>query len=96
VGDAAEFARFFPRAWREAGPDAPGFSGATEEAILELTTPESFRERVVGPDRRMFLAWEEHEVVGFAATRRIDPKTVELSGIVVLAYTRAEVWGLRS
>jgi ribosomal protein S18 acetylase RimI-like enzyme len=82
--DTAAFARFFLAAWREAGPKAPGFAGATEEVIAELTTVEAVRARVGGPDRRMFLAWHARRVVGFAATKRICDDSVELSGIIVL------------
>lgn len=82
--DALAFAEFFVTAWREAGPDAPGFEGATEEAIAELTTPDAFEARIGGPTRRMFLAWEADRVVGFASTGRISDEAVELSGIIVL------------
>jgi len=83
-GDIAAFATFFREAWRQAGPDAPGFAGASDEVIAELTTPEAVRKRIGGPDRRMFLAWEAEQVVGFAATKRIASATVELTGIIVL------------
>jgi ribosomal protein S18 acetylase RimI-like enzyme len=82
--DVDAFARFFRRAWQEAGPDAPGFTGATDEVIDELTAPEAVRARIGGPERRMFLARAGGEVVGFAATRRIDERAVELAGIIVL------------
>lgn len=83
-GDVAAFAQFFTTAWRQAGPDALGFTGATDEVIAELTTPDAVRERIGGPERRMFLAWHRERVVGFSATRRIDDATVELAGIIVL------------
>lgn len=83
--DAVAFAAFLLEAWRQAGPDAPGFTGADEATIRQLGEPEEFAARVAGPDRRMFLAWDEGDVVGFAATRRVDARQVELSGIVVLA-----------
>lgn len=81
--DVAAFATFFWEAWRQAGPDASGFVGASDQVIAELTTPEAFGERIGGPERRMFLAWEDGRVVGFAATKRIDTGTVELAGIIV-------------
>jgi ribosomal protein S18 acetylase RimI-like enzyme len=83
-GDGDAFAEFFVAAWREAGPDASGFTGASEETIAELTAPAAFRARIGGPERRMFLAWESDGVVGFSATRRIDEASVELAGIIVL------------
>lgn len=82
--DVAAFATFFREAWQEAGPDAPGFAGATEEVIRELTTREAILERIGGPDRRMFLARQGGRVVGFSATKRIDDVTAELAGVVVL------------
>ena len=83
VEDGGAFAEFLAAAWREAGPDAPGFTGASEETIAEITAPEAFRVHISGPDRRMFLAWEEGRVVGFSATRGINENSVELSGIIV-------------
>ncbi|MGD2042162.1 MAG: GNAT family N-acetyltransferase [Acidimicrobiia bacterium] len=82
--DADAFATFFRLAWQEAGPESPGFTGADETTIAELTTPDAFRLRLAGPDRHLFLAWDDDRVVGFAATRRIDPDRMELSGIIVL------------
>ena len=82
--DAGAFAAFFWEAWQQAGPTAPGFAGATDEVIRELTTRAAIVERLGGPDRRMFLAWSGGRVIGFAATTRIDDETVELAGIIVL------------
>lgn len=82
--DAAAIADFLWRAWEEAGPNAPGFAGATDETIKALGTRESIVERVGGPDRRMFIAKEGEMVVGFSANRRVDDELVELAGIVVL------------
>ncbi|HEX6301477.1 MAG TPA: GNAT family N-acetyltransferase [Acidimicrobiia bacterium] len=83
VGDGDGFAEFFVAAWRGAGPDTPGFTGASEEAVAEIAASESFQERIGGPDRRMFLAWERDRVVGFCATRRLTDDLVELSGNIV-------------
>jgi GNAT superfamily N-acetyltransferase len=81
--DLAGFAAFMREAWQSAGPGAPGFTGATDEVIAEITETEAFQARIGGPDRRMLLAWEDGEVVGFAATKRLDATMVELAGIVV-------------
>ncbi len=70
--------------WDEAGPDAPGFSGATEEIIAEIAAPDAIRTRIGGPERRMFVAYDADEAVGFAATRVRSTTDVELAGIVVL------------
>lgn len=82
--DVTAFAAFFREAWKQAGPDAPGFVGASDQVIADLTTVEAFGERIGGPERRMFLAWEKERVVGFAATKCADADTVELAGIIVL------------
>ncbi len=81
--DDKAFASFFWKAYREAGPDALGFTGANDDVIAEITQPATFRARIGGPERRMFLAWAGNEVVGFAATTRLDATTVELAGIIV-------------
>lgn len=81
--DVAVFAAFLRAAWVEAGPDAPGFTGASDGVIAEITTPEAFAARVGGPERRMWLARHNGDVVGFASTTRVDDTTVELAGIVV-------------
>lgn len=85
AADAPAFATFIHRAWREAGPSAPGFAGATDESIAEIASPAAFGRSIGGPERRMFLAWEGDAVVGFASLRRADATTCELSGVVVLA-----------
>jgi ribosomal protein S18 acetylase RimI-like enzyme len=82
--DGQAFAVFFRQAWLESGPAAPGFAGASDQAIEELTVPAAIRRRMGGPDQRLFLAWEQGSVVGFASSRRIDAVTVELAGIIVL------------
>ena len=82
--DVGAIASFFWEAWRSSGPDAPGWAGSSEEVIAELTTPEAIHERIGGPERRMFLAWDQNRVVAFAATRSEDEETVELVGIIVL------------
>ena len=85
TADIDTIAEFFWAAWRSTGPEAPGWAGASEEVMAEITDPNLIRSRIGGPDRRMFLAWVEDRVVGFAATRVLEAAdTVELAGIVVL------------
>ncbi len=83
--DIPAISALFVEMWREAGPDAPGFAGATEEVIAEIAQPEAIRARIGGPERRMFLAHTADSLAGFAATRVVDEAEVELAGIVVLA-----------
>ena len=82
--DVAAIADFLHEAWRQAGPGAPGFAGATEDVIVEIAAPEAIRARIGGPGRSMFLAWHDDRVVGFAATRRLTAAAIELAGAVVL------------
>lgn len=81
--DIEAVAAFFWDAWRMSGPDAPGWAGASESAMAELTAPELLADRIGGSGRSMFLAWIEDRVIGFAATLAQDEETVELAGIVV-------------
>ncbi|MCB2223421.1 MAG: GNAT family N-acetyltransferase [Actinobacteria bacterium] len=81
-GDVEAIAAFFWAAWAMTGPEAPGWAGASEETMRAITDPDALRERVGGPSRRMFLAWDGQEVVGFSATRA-DGGEAELAGIVV-------------
>jgi ribosomal protein S18 acetylase RimI-like enzyme len=84
TGQVAAIADFFHEAWRQAGPEAPGFAGATEEVIAEIAAPGAIAARIGGPERRMFIAMVGDQVVGFAATRRLTSDVIELSGVVVL------------
>ena len=77
-------AEFLRRAWRSAGPGAPGWAGADQDVIEYLTRPETLSERIGGPERRMFLALRDDRVVAFAATRWSGEGEAELAGIVVL------------
>lgn len=93
--DIDPFARFLRAAWEEAGPDAPGFAGATEEVITELTQPELIRQRIEGVGRRLFVAIESGRIIGFAATRRITTEDIELAGVVVLQSLTGKGIGTR-
>jgi hypothetical protein len=48
TADVPAVSTFFWDAWRQAGPDSPGFAGATEDVIAEITTPELIRSRLGG------------------------------------------------
>lgn len=93
--DVGALASFLWSAWREAGPNAPGWAGATEEILRAQTKPENLLQRLGGPDRRMFIAWEGERVVAFAANRRIDAAEVELAGLVVPESMRGRGIGSR-
>jgi predicted RNase H-like nuclease len=95
TADIDAIAAFLRAAWAEAGPDAAGWTGASDDVIDEITAPELIRARLGGPDRRMFIARDEGHVVGFAATRRLDPDTTELAGITLLESRTGEGIGSR-
>jgi len=83
-GDVEAFSRFIFEAWRQAGPGALGWTGASEEQIQALaSTPfvESLLER---EGTRLMVAVDGENVVGFSSNKRVDNSLVELSGIVVL------------
>ena len=71
--DISAISDFFWEMWREAGPDAPGFTGATEGVIAEISAAEAIRPRIGGPERRMHIAYEHDRVVG-------DPRPVLVRG----------------
>ncbi|MCJ2520687.1 MAG: hypothetical protein LN412_07075, partial [Candidatus Thermoplasmatota archaeon] len=61
--DLDAIASFFWEAWREAGPDAPGWAGASEDVMEEITTRESILKHMGSADRGIFLAKEGDRVV---------------------------------
>lgn len=82
--DVEAFGRFIRRAWAEAGPGAPGWTGATDESVSRLASADYITSLVEHGYTRIFLAWDDGEAVGFSSNGRVDDETVELSGIVVL------------
>ena len=83
AADVDAFARFLNEVWTEAGPDAPGFAGVTDDMMTELTARDAMLARLEDPDRDVVLAREGDRVVGFAATRSMGDEVVELAGIIV-------------
>ena len=74
-------------AWKEAGPGALGFTGATEEAMKEISSERFLAERLASPNVKMLIATAGRDVLGFASLRSEGKRNVELSGIVVLQST---------
>ena len=81
--DIPSMREFILEAWKEAGPSAWGWTGATEASIQELASVDYLRRLVSSPKVKMLLARDGGQVVGFAANRRLDEITVELAGIIV-------------
>jgi len=84
LDDLHRLSVFFLEAWKEAGPNAPGFAGATDEAIHELASEQFLRSKLTDPTLRIFVAEDADRVLGFASLKRIEPGATELSGIIVL------------
>jgi GNAT superfamily N-acetyltransferase len=84
LDDIHNLSVFFQEAWREAGPGALGFTGATDDVVHQLASEESLRTRLTDPNLRIFVVEGEDRILGFASMKRIDSAQVELSGIVVL------------
>lgn len=95
ASDAPAIAAFLQEAWRQYGPDAEGFAGATDEAIAEISDVRAIRSRLGSRDRRMFIAEDGDRVVGFAATREEEPGVVELAGVTVLRTSAGRGLGPR-
>ena len=84
ANDVRSLSEFFLEAWKEAGPGAMGFSGATDEAMAEVASEGFLKRRMASPNVSMFVAGLGAEVVGFASLRKVDSAESELSGIAVL------------
>jgi len=81
---------FLLQAWREAGPDALGWTGATDEQIFELTGDVFLSSLIKRSNVTIFLALTNSKVVGFASNTKVNQKLVELSGIIVLENMRGQ------
>ena len=82
--DAVALGGFFVRAWKESGPGALGFTGATDDAIRAISSVEFLTQRLSSPNVRIVIAEMDGEIIGFASTRAVGKREGELSGIVVL------------
>ena len=93
--DAASLAEFFQRAWTEAGPDALGFTGATNKAIKEIASEDFLIQRITNPKNRILIAERNGRVLGFASLRTMGRERGELSGIVILQSESGKGLGTR-
>jgi GNAT superfamily N-acetyltransferase len=84
IDDLHRLGEFFLRAWREAGPGAPGFTGANEDVVRELASERSLRAKLTSPTLRVFVAEDKDGILGFASVKRTNSDETELSGIIVL------------
>jgi ribosomal protein S18 acetylase RimI-like enzyme len=75
--------KFVLDAWKRAGPQALGWTGATEDTIHDIASEESLMGLVSDPKLKFFVCEENGEITGFAANRVQDASTIELAGIIV-------------
>jgi ribosomal protein S18 acetylase RimI-like enzyme len=75
--------RFVLDAWSRAGPQALGWTGATEDTIHEISSEQYLMELVSDPKLKLFVTEQNGEITGFAANRVQDASTIELAGIIV-------------
>jgi ribosomal protein S18 acetylase RimI-like enzyme len=93
--DVSKLSAFLIEAWKEAGPGALGFAGATDEAIREIASEEFLRRRLASPTVHMVVAEEGERIIGFSSTRRVEEREAELSGIMVLESATGRGIGTR-
>ncbi len=82
--DVERLIGFLREAWREAGPGADGWTGATEENVQHLASNAFLSDLLNRDDTRVFIALRNEQVIGFSSNRRVSDEIVELSGIIVL------------
>jgi ribosomal protein S18 acetylase RimI-like enzyme len=75
--------RFMLDAWKRAGPQALGWTGANDDTIREISSENYLTTLVSNPKLKFFLSMENDEITGFAVNRVVDSSTMELAGIIV-------------
>lgn len=95
LNDVSKLSAFLIEAWKEAGPGALGFTGATDEAIREIASEEFLRKRLTSPTVHMVVAEEGERIIGFSSIRRVEEREAELSGIAVLESATGRGIGTR-
>jgi len=93
--DVPSLKTFFGEAWKEAGPDALGFTGATEEAIHDIASKRFLHSLIARTDRHVVVASKGGRVLGFCALKALGSGVAELSGIVVLESATGKGIGTR-
>jgi len=70
-------------AWKRAGAQALGWTGATEETIHEISSEKYLMELVSDSGLKFFVSEGKGEITGLAVNRVKDDSTMELAGIIV-------------
>jgi hypothetical protein len=79
IGDEQYLGSFLKEAWREAGPGAPGFTGATEKTIEELASIDYLKVLLTRPKNKIFVAEDGNK---FIDSRRSEKVTVTQSNFL--------------
>lgn len=86
--DVKEIRAFFLEAWRQAGPEALGWAGATESNIQEISSESFISSLLSKPEVRLIAFSQNGRIVGIAVNRKMDDEgAVELAGIIVQQNT---------
>jgi ribosomal protein S18 acetylase RimI-like enzyme len=93
--DVAKLSIFFVEAWKEVGPGALGFAGATDEAIKGIASEEFLKKRLATHTIQMMVAEEERRIVGLSSMRKVEAREAELYSIVVLESATGKGVGTR-
>lgn len=93
--DVSKLSAFFLEAWRQAGPGALGFAGATDESVSEIASEKFLRSRIASPVTQIVVAESGGRIVGFASVRRLERGDGELSAMVVLESETGKGIGTR-
>jgi ribosomal protein S18 acetylase RimI-like enzyme len=83
IEDIPAIRAFLLKAWSEAGPDALGWTGASEEVIREISTEEFLRGLLSDQAVHVRVALSEKEILGFSVVRGEPGGTRELAGLIV-------------
>ncbi len=75
---------FLKRAWKEAGPGALGWTGATDASMDEIASDDFLAALLARPGTHVVVAEETGEIIGIAVSRRIEGTVDELAGILLL------------
>jgi len=84
VAAVSEVRTFLLEAWKEAGPEALGWTGATEESIEEIASEAFITALLSRPMTIVLAAQEGGRIVGVAVLRGLVAGSTELAGIIVL------------
>jgi ribosomal protein S18 acetylase RimI-like enzyme len=91
--DLAATSSFIKEAWRQAGPGAPGWSGATQEDIAEISSLPFLSDLANNPDDDFLIAKDAENIVGMAVSKMMGEGTMELSGVIVLQSHTGQGFG---